>query len=121
MKDPAKAKALVEDARKLVTDVGFTEPELAQMLTGQASVSLRDSRLQQIIRKAILYDRAQKAVARPAPRNLPPVQRPGSGSVRQDQGNLEIRALKPKQARQGKARDFARLLVARRQAQSRGR
>jgi len=80
VKDPAKYKSLQENALDTLKNVGFTDQELSESWTGQKDVSLRDSRLQLLIRDATLYRMQQKArptlVANRKP--VPPVQRPGT-------------------------------------------
>jgi hypothetical protein len=120
MADPTKARALIEDARRILSDAGFSDDDLARNIRGEAAISLRDSRMQQIIRKAVLYDRAQKTAARPAPKAVPPVVRPGVAGARVNQGNLELKALEQKALSTGNARDMAKLLAARRVAAQRG-
>jgi hypothetical protein len=78
MNDPAQARVLRDAARASLKSVGFHDEELQAAWQGQTGVPLRDHRVQQIIRKAALYDQAvarSKEIQR-AP--IPPVQKPGA-------------------------------------------
>jgi hypothetical protein len=77
--DKEKAAALQRSAVKVLTEIGFTEDELARNWNGQQALSLRDHRLQLLIRDGVRYREAQAAVKKGgAPvRNVPPVTRPG--------------------------------------------
>lgn len=78
MSDPAKAKLIAESAVNVLHDIGFTDQELAKLWNGEASVSLRDHRLQLLIRDAVKLKDAQKAAFKPAAKPVPPVQKPGN-------------------------------------------
>jgi hypothetical protein len=75
--DQAKAAALQKAAINTLKNTGFSEDELGRQWAGQEALSLRDARLQEIIKKASLYDQAQASIKKAAPKALPPVQRPG--------------------------------------------
>ena len=80
MADPAKASELQKDAMATLTSAGFEENELARAWQGHINVPFRDHRVQLMIHKAALWDKAQakaKTVVQNA-KPLPPVQRPGA-------------------------------------------
>lgn len=116
MSDPAKAKALADAAANVLRDSGFTDDELGKLWNGQAGLSLRDHRVQLLIRDAVRLQQAQKA-AKVAPKPLPPVQKPGVRGDRADMATLELKALEKKAYESANPRDMARLLAARRAAQ----
>jgi hypothetical protein len=118
MADPAKAKVLADAAVGVLRDSGFSDQELAKLWNGEASVSLRDHRVQLIVRDAVKLRQAQKAAAKVVPKPVPPVQRPGTAPVRTSAGDAEIQALKTKLATSGSARDAAALLSAQRRVRS---
>lgn len=117
MADPSKAKVLADAAVGVLRDSGFSDQELAKLWNGEASVSLRDHRVQLIVRDAVKLRQAQKA-AKVVPKPVPPVQRPGTAPVRTSAGDAEIQALKTKLATSGSARDAAALLSAQRRVRS---
>jgi hypothetical protein len=117
MADPKKASALADAAVGVLRETGFSDQELAKLWNGEASISLRDHRLQLIVRDAVKLRQAQKA-AKVTPKPVPPVQRPGSAAVRQTTGEAQIQALNNQLAKTGNARDAAALLVAQRRARS---
>ena len=57
--------------------LGFAEPELAASWQGQHGFSLRDHRLQLLVRDATLWREAQQRAKAAVARPVPPVQRPG--------------------------------------------
>jgi hypothetical protein len=75
--DPKKVAELQGKAVNVLKGLGFDEAELAASWQGHTHLSLRDHRVQLLIRDATLWrdaqQRAKAAVARP----VPPVQRPG--------------------------------------------
>jgi hypothetical protein len=76
--DPAKADALQKACLATLTGLGFAETELAQSWQGQKDLSLRDHRVQLLIRDATLWREAQAKAKAAATRQVPPVQRPGT-------------------------------------------
>lgn len=78
MSDPAKARQITEGAINVLHDVGFTAEELGKLWNGEASISLRDHRVQLLIRDAVKLKEAQKSAFKPAAKTVPPVQKPGN-------------------------------------------
>lgn len=76
--DPEKAKRITSAAVEVLNDIGFTEQELAKLWGGESNISLRDHRLQLLIHEAANLRAARKAAAKPLPKPVPNVQRPGS-------------------------------------------
>jgi hypothetical protein len=76
--DKDKAAKLQGAAVEVLRDLGFTEDELGKLWNGQDRLSLRDHRLQLLIRDGVRYREAQDAKAKVVAKVLPPVQRPGS-------------------------------------------
>ncbi len=75
--DPKKAPKLREDAVSILKDHGFKEDELGQLWNGQASLSLRDHRLQLLILDGVKYREAKQTAKAAVAKPVPPVQRPG--------------------------------------------
>ena len=75
--DADKAVKLQNAAMAVLKDVGFAESELVQAWTGAKDWSLRDHRVQLVIRDAALWRDAQRKAKAAAAKPLPPVQRPG--------------------------------------------
>src|SRR6516225_957071 len=84
MADDAKAAELQKKALVVLSDLGFDEAELVPLWNGQQELSLRDHRLQLLIRDATLWREAQtKAKAKAeAVKPVPPVQRTGAATPR---------------------------------------
>jgi hypothetical protein len=91
--DRTQAARLQTSALAVLHDLGFEEPELVQLWNGQRTLSLRDHRLQLLIRDGIRYrdaqEKAKQAVAKP----VPPVQRPGVAQPRGAVHDAHIQAL----------------------------
>ena len=115
MADKETADKVAKGAMALLEDIGFTQDDLGKLWSGQASVSLRDHRLQLIIRDALRYREAKTAVsrARVAP-VAPKVQRPGSPAERVRDSSRETSAMDKKLDSTGNWKDAAALLIARR-------
>jgi hypothetical protein len=107
-KDTARMTREVEDIRAYAVSQGFTEQE-AQQPWSAAAVA--------IARKAMLYDKAQKATATAKVANLPKVVRPGTaaeaGEAERTRAEQSLRDFR----KTGSLQDAARALAARRAAQ----
>jgi hypothetical protein len=75
--DPRKVAELQGKAVNVLKGLGFAEPELAASWQGQHGLSLRDHRVQLLIRDATLWREAQQRAKAAVARPVPPVQRPG--------------------------------------------
>lgn len=75
--DKDKAAKLQDAAIGILKDLGFAEDELGKLWNGQDRLSLRDHRVQLLIRDGIKYREAQEAAKKAIAKPLPPVQRPG--------------------------------------------
>jgi len=120
LSDTTKAQKLADAAAAVYRDVGFSEDELRALWSGQASVSLRDARLSQIVIDAARWREAKANAARAVKPGLPPVQRPGAAASRPSAGEVDIQALEKKLEQSGSIKDAVALREARR-AQQRAR
>jgi hypothetical protein len=77
MADDKKAAELQTRCLATLTGLGFAEAELAQSWNGQRDLSLRDHRVQLLIRDATLWREAQAKAKAAQAKPVPPVQRPG--------------------------------------------
>jgi hypothetical protein len=75
--DVDKAAKLQNACLAVLKDLGFEEAELVQSWHGQKDLSLRDHRVQLLIRDATLWREAQQKAKAAATKPVPPVQRPG--------------------------------------------
>jgi hypothetical protein len=116
MADEAKAAELQKKALAVLSDLGFEEAELAQSWNGQKDLSLRDHRVQLLIRDATLWREAQAKVKAAATRPVPPVQRPGAAPSQGAASEAQIQALNKRLETTGSLRDAAALVRARRAA-----
>ena len=120
MSDPVQAKDIATKAVETLRDTGFTDDDLNKLWSGQASVSLRDHRMQLLIRDAARY-RAAKAGA-PAKKASPPASRtlrPGTPAERASDAQVNLESLTKNLESSGKWKDGAELLLARRAARRR--
>jgi hypothetical protein len=81
--DARKAAELQGKCVGVLKDIGFNEGELAASWHGQKDLSLRDHRVQLLVRDAALWREAQQKAKAAVARPVPPVQRP---SVSQPRG-----------------------------------
>jgi hypothetical protein len=119
MADPEKAAKLQQAAISVLKDVGFSEAELAGSWNGEKDLSLRDHRMQLLIRDATLWREAQQKAKAAVQKPVPPVQRPGVTQGRNAGREAEIQNLqKQLQTANGMnaTRIAAQLVAARRAA-----
>jgi hypothetical protein len=76
--DKDKAAKLQGAAIETLRDLGFSEDELGRLWNGQDRLSLRDHRVQLLIRDGVKYRENKEAAAKVVAKTLPPVQRPGA-------------------------------------------
>ena len=115
MSNPDTAKKVSEGAIKLLADIGFSNEDLGKLWSGQASVSLRDHRLQLIIRDALRYREAKTALPKAQVKaTAPKVQRPGSPADRTRDTESGNQSLEKRLTQSGNWKDAAELLISRR-------
>ena len=78
MGDPEKAAKLQKRALNVLKDIGFSEDELGKSWNGQGDLSLRDHRVQLLVRDAIMWRDAQAKAKAATTKPVPPVVRPGA-------------------------------------------
>jgi hypothetical protein len=86
MADPDKAAKLQTAALAVLKDLGFDDAELGQSWNGTKDFSLRDHRVQLLIRDAVAWRDAQAKAKAAVIKPVPPVQRPGVAQSRQTAG-----------------------------------
>ena len=86
MSDPAKSEKLQKAAVNVLKDLGFSDQELGASWNGSGNISLRDHRMQLLIRDATLWREGQAKAKTVAARPVPPVQSPGVASTRRCTG-----------------------------------
>ena len=93
MADEKKAEKLKQNAVDVLNDLGFSQTELADSWNGQRDLSLRDHRIQLLIRDAIQWREAQKRGVSIGTQKkpVPPVQRPGAA---QSEGAANVARVK---------------------------
>jgi hypothetical protein len=116
MADETKAAELQKKALAVLGDLGFDEAELVPLWNGHKELSLRDHRLQLLIRDATLWREAQAKAKAAATKPVPPVQRPGAATVRQGTDEARVQHLTQRLEQTGSLRDAAALVRARRAA-----
>lgn len=110
--DPKKSAELEKAALKTLSNLGFEQSELGASWTGQKDISLRDHRMQLLIRDATLWREAQEKAKATAAKPLPPVQRPGVAKSPGAQAEAETQALTQRLAQTGSLRDAIALRKA---------
>jgi hypothetical protein len=118
----ADTEALAKAARsatEMLKELGFSDGELGEMWNSGRGISLRDHRVQLLIRDGVRFREAQAAAKKPQPRAVPDVQRPGPAPARNADADGRVKDLTDRLNQSGNLRDAAALLVARRSAQRR--
>lgn len=110
--DPKTASAKQTEARTYLNDVGFTQEQLAAHWDGFEPLSIHDHRVQLMIRDGMRYRAAEKAARKAPPREVPPVQRPGTAPLKGEAQQARYRDLNANLDRSGKAKDAAKLIRA---------
>ncbi len=118
-KDAKKAASMASDARAMFSDLGFSGEELTGAWEHGQPLSLRDHRVQLLLRDALRYRAAQKAAKAAQPKPVPPVQRPGVATPRGESSSTNIRDLTNKVKSTGSVDAAVALLRARRNAAAR--
>jgi hypothetical protein len=116
MGDPEKALRLQQQALAVLKDFGFGEEELGRSWNGQGDLSLRDHRVQLLVRDAILWRDAQAKAKAAATKPVPPVQRPSAATTQPAAREQELQNLSRRLDQTGSLKDAAALLRARRAA-----
>jgi hypothetical protein len=95
--DKDKAEKLQKGARDALIDLGFKPEELARAWNGQDKLSLRDHRVQLLIKAAVeqrvLAAEKANGVKKAATKGLPPVQRPGVAAAPSGGSEATIKSL----------------------------
>jgi hypothetical protein len=112
------AKA-AESAAGVLKDLGFNDDELANLWNGRQALSLRDHRIQLLLRDGVRYRDAQAAAKAAATRSVPQVQRPGAAVPRGAETDARVSALNSRLDHSGSLKDAAALLAAQRLARTR--
>jgi hypothetical protein len=116
MADAEKAQKLQSAAIDALKELGFDEAELAQGWHGAKGFSLRDHRLQLLIRDAVLWREAQAKARAAALKPVPPVQRPGASPTPAVRREAELQTLSKRLDQSGSLKDAAAFVRARRAA-----
>lgn len=112
--DAAKASQLQTEARALFDDVGLTSAEFDALAAGKSGISIHDHRVQLIVRDALRYRAAERAVKTAPAKPVPPVQRPGTAALKGDRQAANVETLRNNLRRTGSVKDAAALLRAQR-------
>ena len=76
------SKKLGEAAVSTLRNIGFSDQDVRRAYNGEATIHLRDHRVQVLLAKAALYDQAQAGLHSAARAPAPPVMRPGISGER---------------------------------------
>ena len=109
-KDAAKAPKIQSQVRSYLKEQGLSEQEVKALWDGNPL--FRDARTQKIIYDAARYRAAQDAVAKAVPKNLPPVQRPGTAQTKSERAQADTQALRQRLKQTGSVKDAGALIAA---------
>ena len=112
--DKAQLAKIADGAMGMLRDLGFNDQELSDLWAGRGAMSLRDHRVQLLIRDGVRYRDAQAAT-----RPVPSAQQPDVDAPRGTETDAGLSALHSKLEQSGSLKDAAALLVAQRRARSR--
>jgi hypothetical protein len=116
--DKAKAADLTGKAATLLSEVGFSDKDLAGFSKGE-KVSPYDHRFQRLLFNALKYNAAKAAPPKATPAPVPPVQRPGITQPRGAQDSERLKDLTRKLETSGSLKDAIALRTAQTRAASR--
>lgn len=89
--DPKKVTKARESMITFLTeDLGLSKDDLQNLWTGQASLSLRDHRVQLVLRDAVKWREAQKQAKAAAKPTMPAPQRPGTAAAPTPRSQADI-------------------------------
>jgi len=111
----AKDKA-AKGAAAMLKELGFTDGELGDLWSGKSEISLRDHRVQLLIRDGVRYREAQAKATASKQKPVPSVQRPGTPQPRGAAQDERVKVLDQRLNQSGNVKDAAALLAARRKA-----
>ncbi len=114
--DKAKASKVADAAIATLESVGYSRDEFAKAWVGEASISPRDHRFQQLVWKAAQFDQAKANIAAKPKPVVPTVQKPGVSKAPIRANDAEVQNLQKAFERKPNARNAAALLSARRGA-----
>ena len=115
MANKETAAKVTKQATDLLTTLGFSESDIGNLWSGRNNVSLRDHRVQLLIRDAMRYREAKAAVPKAAaPKPVAKVQRPGTPAERATERDTQLTGLDKTLEDSGSIKDGLALLVARR-------
>ena len=113
--DKAKSEQIAKAVAAIGAKHGLSSKDIMAAWNGDAVLPLRHSAMQEVIAKAALYDLA-KANAKPAPKAVPPVHRPGVSKAPTSASDAEIQNLRKAFERKPTPHNAAALRTAMRRA-----
>ena len=117
--DKAKAQELTTKAVDRLSDLGFTQSELADLANGKSRLPIYDHRIQQLLVDSLKLQEIQSAPKAVAAKPLPPVQRPGVARGAGNSDSERIQALEKQLTATGDMKIAAQILELRNASRSR--
>ncbi len=114
--DKAVAQKWSDGAVSVLKDVGFSDKELASAFNGEASLSLRDHRVQLLIYDATRFRQAKTGASKPVAKSVPQVQRPGVAKAAVSTAQADVETARKRFERTGSLKDAAALRLAQQRA-----
>lgn len=108
--DPEKMEKAGKETVSYLQDIGLTADELRSLWNGYSPITIRDHRVQSIIRDGAKWRAAEAARKAATPRTVPPVQRPGTPSG--NPSTEKHQQLSAQLTKTGSSRDAVALLAA---------
>jgi hypothetical protein len=114
--DKDKAAKAHSSAADMLHELGFKDDELADYWHGRRDLSLRDHRVQLLLRDGVRYREAQAQAKKAQAKPVPNVQRPGTARPANADADARVQALDQRLTQSGNLKDAAALIAARRAA-----
>ncbi len=110
--DKDKSAKMADAVIKTWETAGGNRDDLMKSYHGEVALSARSAAFQSILVKAALYDQAKATAAKPAPKPVPPVQKPGTAKAPVDAADAEIQTLQRRFSQTGTLKDATALRLA---------
>lgn len=114
--DKSASEKLTKAAQGYLAELGFKPEELNQAWEGRANFSLRDHRIGLLILDGVKYQQAKANIAKPAPKPVPQVQRPGTSNAPIGAKDAEVQTHEKRFERDPSLKNAAALRLARQRA-----
>lgn len=112
--DKTKAQELTTKAVERLTDLGFTQSELADLAAGKSRLPIYDHRIQQLLVDSLKLAEVQRATVKAVPKAVPAVQKPGVAAPKNAASVANVQSARNKLHDSGSVEDAFALYQAKR-------